>query len=78
MTETATCKKEGTKTYICKNCGETKTESIPKTEHQWNDGEITKEATCKEEGSKTYTCSICGDTKTETIPKKDHTWMKEK
>ncbi len=74
VTEATTCKKEGTKTYTCKNCGETKTESIPKTEHQWNDGEITKEATCKEEGSKTYTCSICGDTKTETIPKKDHTW----
>lgn len=74
VTEAATCKKEGTKTYTCKNCGETKTESIPKTEHQWNDGEITKEATCKEEGSKTYTCSICGDTKTEAIPKKDHTW----
>ena len=74
VTEVATCKKEGTKTYTCKNCGETKTESIPKTEHQWNDGEITKEATCKEEGSKTYTCSICGDTKTEAIPKKDHTW----
>ncbi|CUO96383.1 Uncharacterized protein involved in cytokinesis%2C contains TGc (transglutaminase/protease-like) domain [Anaerostipes hadrus] len=74
VTEAATCKKEGTKTYTCKNCGETKTESIPKTEHQWNDGKITKEATCKEEGSKTYTCSICGDTKTEAIPKKDHTW----
>lgn len=74
VTEAATCKKEGTKTYTCKNCGETKTESIPKTEHQWNNGKVTKEATCKEEGSKTYTCSICGDTKTEAIPKKDHTW----
>lgn len=74
VTEAATCKKEGTKIYTCKNCGETKTESIPKTEHQWNNGKVTKEATCKEEGSKTYTCSICGDTKTEAIPKKDHTW----
>ena len=74
VTEAATCKKEGTKTYTCKNCGETKTESIPKTEHQWDNGKVTKEATCKEEGSKTYTCSICGDTKTEAIPKKDHTW----
>lgn len=72
VTEAATCKKEGTKTYTCKNCGETKTESIPKTEHQWDNGKVTKEATCKEEGSKTYTCSICGDTKTEAIPKKEH------
>lgn len=61
VTEAATCKKEGTKTYTCKNCGETKTESIPKTEHQWDNGKVTKEATCKEEGSKIYTCSICGD-----------------
>lgn len=74
VTEAATCKKEGTKTYTCKNCGETKTESILKTEHQWDNGKVTKEATCKEEGSKTYTCSICGDAKTEAIPKKDHTW----
>lgn len=74
VTEAATCKKEGIKTYTCKNCGETKTESIPKTEHQWDNGKVTKEATCKEEGSKTYTCSICGDTKTEVIPKKDHIW----
>ena len=63
-----------TEAATCKNCGETKTESIPKTEHQWDNGKVTKEATCKEEGSKTYTCSICGDTKTEAIPKKDHTW----
>lgn len=74
VTEAATCKKEGTKTYTCKNCGETKTESIPKTEHQWDNGKVTKEATCKEEGSKIYTCSICGDTKTEAIPKKEHSF----
>lgn len=74
VTEVATCKKEGTKTYTCKNCGETKIESIPKTEHQWNDGEVTKEATCAEEGVKTYTCSICKDTKAEVIPKKEHSF----
>lgn len=74
VTEVATCKKEGTKTYTCKNCGETKTESIPKTEHQWHDGEVTKEATCAEEGVKTYTCSICKDTKAEVIPKKEHSF----
>ena len=74
VTEKATCKKEGIKTYTCKNCGETKTESIPKTEHLWNDGEVTKEATCAEEGVKTYTCSICKDTKAEVIPKKEHSF----
>lgn len=74
ITKEATETEEGVKTYTCKNCGETKTESIPKTEHQWNDGEVTKEATCAEEGVKTYTCSICKDTKAEVIPKKEHSF----
>lgn len=74
LDQAPTCKKYGARHRICKNCGETKTESIPKTEHQWDNGKVTKEATCKEEGSKTYTCSICGDTKTEAIPKKEHSF----
>lgn len=72
VTEAATCKKEGTKTYTCKNCGETKTESIPKTEHQWDNGKVTKEATCKEDGLKVYTCKNCGETKEEILKATGH------
>lgn len=72
VTEAATCKKEGTKTYTCKNCGETKTESIPKTEHQWDNGKVTKKATCTEDGLKVYTCKSCGETKEEVLKATGH------
>ena len=65
---------EGVKTFTCE-CGEAKTEVIPKLEaHEWNDGEVTTEATHLEKGIKTFTCE-CGETKTEDIPKLEaHEW----
>ena len=38
-------------------------------EHEWDDGEVTKEPTTKATGVMTYTCELCGATKTEKIPK---------
>lgn len=74
VTKAATCKEEGIRTYACSNCGDTKTESIPKlTTHTWDSGKVTKEATCEEEGVKTYTCTACGATKNEDISAKGHT-----
>lgn len=72
VTEVATCKKEGTKTYTCKNCGEPKTESIPKKDHTWSEGKVTKEATCAEDGLKVYTCKDCDETKEEVIKATGH------
>lgn len=43
-----------------------------KHEHEWNDGEVTKEATCTEAGVKTFTCAKCGETKPEEIPALGH------
>ncbi len=70
--EAATCKKEGAKTYTCKNCGETKTESIPKKDHTWSEGKVTKEATCAEDGLEVYTCKECDETKEEVIKATGH------
>lgn len=42
VTEEATCKKEGIKTYTCSICGDTKTEAIPKKDHTWDEGKVTK------------------------------------
>ena len=68
VTSSPTCKDEGVKTYTCTVCGETKTETIAKTEdHVWNAGEITVEPTYTAPGEKTFTCTVCGKTKTETI-----------
>ena len=74
ITKEATETEEGIKTYTCKTCGETKTESIPITSHHWNQGTITKKATCTENGEKTYHCTDEGCDKTwiETIPATGH------
>ncbi len=40
---------------------------VPKTEHTWDAGEVTKEATCVEKGVLTYTCEVCHETKTADI-----------
>ena len=38
-------------------------------EHEWDEGEVTKEPTTSATGVMTYTCEICGKTKTAKIPK---------
>ena len=74
ITKEATETEEGVKTYTCKTCGETKTESIPVTSHHWDQGTITKKATCTENGEKTYHCTDadCDKTYVETIPATGH------
>ena len=72
VTEEATCKKEGIKTYTCSICGDTKTEAIPKKDHTWDEGKVTKKATCTEDGLKVYTCKNCGETKEEILKATGH------
>ena len=68
----ATCTTAGSKSRHCIRCEEkTEITEIPKKEHTWDDGKVTKEATETEEGVKTYSCKKCDATKTETVPKKD-------
>lgn len=73
VSQRATCITEGVRTYTCKKCNATRTESIPLTSHKWDSGKITTTATTTREGVKTYTCTVCKQTKTETIPKKTST-----
>ena len=71
----ATCSKEGyTGDKICKDCGKTieSGKTIPKKEHSWDAGKVTKAATCTEKGIRTYTCQSCGITRTEDIPALGH------
>ena len=70
----ATCTEVGSKSKHCSRCDEvTEVTPIPKKEHTWDSGKVTKEPTETAEGVKTYTCSVCGETKTEAIPKKTAT-----
>ena len=61
VTTVPSCTASGTKTYACtvEGCTETKTETLPKTEHI--EGiEIVKEATAKTRGELYVKCSSCG------------------
>ncbi len=76
VTTEPTCEKEGIKTYTCKNCQTTKTESIKALDHDYSkEWTIDQEATCQQEGSKSHHCTRC-DSKTDVtvIPKTGHNW----
>ena len=73
QTTESTCVSEGKIVYTC-DCGASYTKILPKADHKWDDGTITKEATCTEAGVKTYTCTICKTTKDEEIEAKGHSF----
>ena len=59
---TATCKAEGyTGDTYCRTCKTLLEEGkvLPKLEHQWNDGTVTKRATYQTAGELTYRCRKC-------------------
>lgn len=70
----------GSMSYTCKLCGETKTEEIETTAHEWSDDEnsqITVEPGCATKGEMVRHCTIegCEETKTEEIEETlDHTF----
>ena len=76
VTTEPTCTKDGVKTYTCKNCATTKTETIKSLGHDYSsDWTVDKEATCTQEGSKSHHCTRCDDKKDVTIiPKIEHNW----
>ena len=67
----ATCAQDGSKTLKCSECGETKTETIAKTNnHKMEYSEI--EATCLADGKTVGVCKVCGYTvETNSTPKLD-------
>lgn len=76
VTTEPTCTKEGIKTFTCKNCATTKTETIKALGHDYsNEWTIDKEATCQEEGRKSHHCLRCGAKKDVTVVSKvAHNW----
>ena len=74
VTTEPTCTKDGIKTYTCKNCSTTKTETIKALGHDYSSKWTTdKEATCTQEGSKSHHCIRCDDKKDVTvISQSDH------
>ena len=69
ITKPATCTETGEKTVTCADCGQTHTEVIPATGHQYH-------TECRRSGSSfvlSATCTDCNDNYTETIPE-DEVW----
>ena len=51
--------------------------TIPKVDHTWDHGVVTKEATLATTGLKLYTCEKCGETKEVVIPATNETVLTE-
>lgn len=63
VTKEATCIEEGEKTFTCE-CGDTYTEEIPVTGHDFAEYVSNEDATYEADGTETAICSVCGETDT--------------
>ena len=72
ITTAPSCEVNGTKTYTCTVCGETKTEPIPATGHSWSSWNTVQEATDTADGLKERTCASCGAVQQKKIPSAGH------
>ena len=71
----ATCQAAGSVTYVCE-CGETKTETKPKTDHSYAQT-VLSYATCTVDGEVVSSCIYCGDVKSviDVTPATGHTYV---
>ena len=65
--EKATCEKDGSKTYTCADCKETKTETIPATGHKFGDWQTVTTQSVFTGGVQKRICSICGKVETRNV-----------
>ena len=63
VTKEPTCLEEGEKTFTC-DCGDTYTEVIPTTDHDFSNYVSNEDATYTSDGTETATCPVCGETDT--------------
>lgn len=77
VTDTATCVADGTKTFVCKDCGKQWTEDSTATGHSYGSPVVVTEATCLEPGKAESVCTVCGEKKTEIIDSEGHTYTAE-
>lgn len=74
----ATCQEEGELSYPCKNgCGESKSEVIPRTKHDFSGEETVKPATCTENGEKKVKCLHCDEVKVTVLSRLGHQYDEE-
>ena len=66
----ATCTADGTLTYTCSRCNETKAETIKATGHKWSNWKRTAAATVFKPEVQTRKCSACNKSETRNVGKK--------
>ena len=71
-TTPASCTHEGEETRQCKNCQETETRKLKKTDHVWSEWKTTTPASCTHEGEETRQCKNCQETESRTLAKTAH------
>ncbi len=71
QTKDPTCSEEGEKLYTCTVCGDTKTEKVAKSNHQWiekaDDSYLKVDANCMAATEYYKSCSVCGATSQGTV-----------
>lgn len=70
VTKKATCTADGTLTYTCSRCNETKTETIKATGHKWSNWKRATAATVFKPEVQTRKCSTCNKSETRNVGKK--------
>lgn len=59
---------DGEREFVCIYCGDTYTEVLPKTGHEYGEYQTEKEATCAKEGLRYRSCIECGQMDYQVIP----------
>lgn len=65
--EKATCEKDGSKTYTCADCKETKIETIPATGHKFGDWQTVTTQSVFTGGVQKRICNVCGKEETRNV-----------
>ena len=73
VTTPASCTTHGVRTYTCRLCGDSYTETIAAGGHNYT-SKVTTVATCTETGIRTYTCTGCTASYTRSIAATGHSY----
>ena len=72
ITTKPSCTTEGEEIRQCKNCQETETKKLEKTDHDWSEWKTTTKPSCTTEGEETRQCKNCHETESRTLAKTAH------
>lgn len=72
IVEEPTCLKMGLEEYLCRSCGDTYTETLPRLSHVWGEWMVFRAATCTIAGQERRICGNCGESEARPVPAIGH------